>query len=221
MQPEAASISARWIAFADALPPIQDNGRGDTLRRKVLVTNNINARDAFGDPSHVWLGNPEHDKKHGWFVYDGGMFLTHWADPFTACVPTPSLADERTLVNEIFERQHAGFERCYEALGIADDRERSWSSLVMAINDALNARVEEADNETNYLRDTGRTIESVCGLPELEAGASEAVATLHDDGHYVWNPKVSKPDGYDRAGWKMPVYAAPQPTQADNQKGKK
>jgi hypothetical protein len=40
-------------------------------------------------------------------------------------------------VAEIFDRQDAGFERCYEALGIADDRERSWSSLVMAISDAL------------------------------------------------------------------------------------
>lgn len=39
-------------------------------------------------------------------------------------------------VAEIFDRQDAGFERCYEALGITDDRERSWSSLVMAVNDA-------------------------------------------------------------------------------------
>ena len=134
---------------------------------------------------------------------------------------TSEMGEEGVLINEIFERQQDGFERCFEALGIADDRERSWSSLVMAINDALNASEEEADNEPNYLRDTGRTLEGVCGLPELEAGASEAVAMLHDDGHYVWNPKVSKPDGYDRAGWKMPVYATPQPTQADDQKGTK
>lgn len=59
----------------------------------------------------------------------------------------PSSADEQTLINEIFERQEAGFERCFEALGIADDRERSWSSLVMAINDALNGSAEEDDNE--------------------------------------------------------------------------
>ncbi|AJW98427.1 putative gp38 [Burkholderia gladioli] len=39
--------------------------------------------------------------------------------------------------------------------------------------------------------------------------AREPVATLHDDGHYVWNPKVSKPEGYERAGWKMAVYGVP------------
>lgn len=38
-----------------------------------------------------------------------------------------------------FDRQQAGFERCYEALGITDDRERSWSALVLAITDALSA----------------------------------------------------------------------------------
>ncbi|WP_186216022.1 hypothetical protein [Burkholderia gladioli] len=41
----------------------------------------------------------------------------------------------------------------------------------------------------------------------VPADAHEPVATLHDDGHYVWNPKVPKPEGYDRAGWKMAVYA--------------
>jgi hypothetical protein len=45
-------------------------------------------------------------------------------------------------VAEIFDRQQAGFERCFEALGIADDRERSWSSLVLAINESLGARWE-------------------------------------------------------------------------------
>lgn len=76
-------INPRWIAFDDALPPLQDNGRGDTLRRKVLVTNNIGARDAFGDPSHVWLGNPCQSAEDGWYVWDGGKFLTHWMDPFS------------------------------------------------------------------------------------------------------------------------------------------
>ncbi|MDN7549108.1 hypothetical protein [Burkholderia cenocepacia] len=77
-------ITSRWIAFDDALPPLQDNGRGDALRRKVLVTNNISARDAFGDPSHVWLGNPDNSVDEGWHVYGGGKFLTHWMDPFSA-----------------------------------------------------------------------------------------------------------------------------------------
>ncbi|MDF0506531.1 hypothetical protein POK33_37900 [Burkholderia cenocepacia] len=82
-QPAAAPIvSARWIAFTDAMPPVQENGRGDMARRKVLVTNNINARDAFGDPSHVWIGSPVHDEEDGWRVPDGGKFLTHWMDPF-------------------------------------------------------------------------------------------------------------------------------------------
>ncbi|QOV06300.1 hypothetical protein CPT_Maja_080 [Burkholderia phage Maja] len=83
-QNEAAPAGVRWIAFSDALPPLQENGRGDTLRRKVLVTNNINSRDAFGDPSHVWIGNPEHNEKCDWYVPNGGMFLTHWADIFPA-----------------------------------------------------------------------------------------------------------------------------------------
>lgn len=56
-------------------------------------------------------------------------------------------------------------------------------------------------------------------LSRSPAMAAEAVATLHDDGYYVWNPKVAKPGGYDRAGWKMPVYAAPQPAQADARVG--
>lgn len=48
------------------------------------------------------------------------------------------------------------------------------------------------------------------------APMAEPVATLHDDGHYVWNPKVRKPDGYDRAGWSMSVYALPRASeQAD------
>jgi hypothetical protein len=50
-------------------------------------------------------------------------------------------------VAEIFDRQDAGFERCYEALGIADDRERSWSSLVMAISDALAVTQDGDDRE--------------------------------------------------------------------------
>lgn len=40
-------------------------------------------------------------------------------------------------IDEFFDRQQAGFERCFEALGITDDRERSWSSLVLAINDSV------------------------------------------------------------------------------------
>lgn len=50
-------------------------------------------------------------------------------------------------VKEIFDRQEAGFERCYEALGINDDRERSWSSLVLAIHEAVQARRHDFEFE--------------------------------------------------------------------------
>ena len=38
------------------------------------------------------------------------------------------------MLRELFERQQEGFERCYEALGITDQRERSWSALVLALS---------------------------------------------------------------------------------------
>jgi len=50
---------------------------------RVLVTNNMNARDAFGDPSHIWYGSPRFDaQEDAWSVYEGGQYLTHWMDPF-------------------------------------------------------------------------------------------------------------------------------------------
>jgi hypothetical protein len=76
--------SGKWISFSDRTPPVKSNGRGDNAYQKVLVTNNINARNAFGDPSHVWLGSPVIDINNGeWRVYDGGQYLTHWFDPFS------------------------------------------------------------------------------------------------------------------------------------------
>jgi hypothetical protein len=36
----------------------------------------------------------------------------------------------------------------------------------------------------------------------------QPVATLHDDGHYVW--KGAKPHDFNYAGWRMEVYAVPQ-----------
>ena len=99
-KPEAATAGVRWIAFSDALPPLQENGRGDTLRRKVLVTNNINSRDAFGDPSHVWIGNPEHNEKCEWSVHNGGMFLTHWADISPAQSESQAAAGTAHIANE-------------------------------------------------------------------------------------------------------------------------
>lgn len=45
--------------------------------------------------------------------------------------------------------------------------------------------------------------------PEVIADTAGAkpVATLHDDGYYTWHG--SKPEGYERVGWRMAVYANP------------
>ncbi|KGC66688.1 gp63 domain protein [Burkholderia pseudomallei] len=102
VQHAAASIGQRWIAFTDAMPPVQENGRGDRARRKVLVTNNINARDAFGDPSHVWIGSPAHDKDDGWRVPDGGKFLTHWMDPFATSANETGAEGANDLAHELW-----------------------------------------------------------------------------------------------------------------------
>jgi hypothetical protein len=63
------------------------------------------------------------------------------------------------LVNEVLERQQAGFERCFEALGIADDKEleRGWSSLVLEINRALSKPAVDALTECKGtgMRDSG------------------------------------------------------------------
>ena len=37
------------------------------------------------------------------------------------------------MLDDIFDRQDAGFEECFRTLGITDDRDRNWSSLVLAI----------------------------------------------------------------------------------------
>lgn len=85
-----------WIAFSDRLPAMKDNGRGATAFKRVLVTNNIHARDAFGERTNVWFGSPveEPDTGNGpdakqWRVYEGGQYLTHWMDPFTARAQSP------------------------------------------------------------------------------------------------------------------------------------
>lgn len=44
------------------------------------------------------------------------------------------------------------------------------------------------------------------------AGEAQPVATLHDDGYYTWHGAT--PDGYAYAGWRMPVYAGPQASEA-------
>lgn len=59
-------------------------------------------------------------------------------------------------IEELFQRQQAGFERCYEALGITDDRERSWSSLVLSIYEATQKKSPDFESEAaheNFQRD--------------------------------------------------------------------
>lgn len=67
--------------------------------RRLLVTNNIDARDAFGQPSHVWIINLlQEDDEAGWYCgYSGDDLIrsiTHWryldeavlAAPRTTCL---------------------------------------------------------------------------------------------------------------------------------------
>lgn len=78
-----------WVSFADAAPPVDVTVHGldptATVPRKVLVTNNLHARDATGRMSHVWLAMP-HEGREGWVAFDEGdckiRNLTHWRDPF-------------------------------------------------------------------------------------------------------------------------------------------
>jgi hypothetical protein len=86
-------------------------------------------------------------------------------------------------VAEIFDRQDAGFERCYEALGITDDRERSWSSLVMAINDA------QADPQDGDQRARKPIIDSPDILQRIK-GAKERLS----DGHALMRVPVDPTD---------------------------
>lgn len=51
---------------------------------RFLVTNNLNARDAFGNMCHVWLVPMIHEEGGGFFAYQDGTMqrvygLTHWA----------------------------------------------------------------------------------------------------------------------------------------------
>jgi hypothetical protein len=54
--------------------------------------------------------------------------------------------------------------------------------------------------------------------PQAECASCEAqpIATLHDDGHWVW--KGTPPHESNYVGWRMEVYAAPTPERADAEK---
>jgi hypothetical protein len=125
-------------------------------------------------------------------------------------------------IEGIFQRQQAGFERCYEALGITDDRERSWSSLVLAVGDIVAFEKSSAAAYAKLQRDY-TALKELCSRSETAAAEaqtelkrlarayqpSEPVATLHDDGYFTWHG--AKPEGFHYAGWRMSVYSAPQP----------
>lgn len=68
----------KWISVDDR-PPNENRGR-------VLVTNNIKARDAYGGMSHIWIVFPilssEPEKYGKWTAFDEGDHricnITHW-----------------------------------------------------------------------------------------------------------------------------------------------
>jgi hypothetical protein len=117
-------------------------------------------------------------------------------------------------VAEIFDRQDAGFERCYEALGIADDRERSWSSLVMAISDALAVTQDGDEREELALEltvafapkheyrdpDTGENCFSALGfardlIAALASSKAASVAARPTD-DVLWDQTLTERDNY-------------------------
>ncbi len=123
----------------------------------------------------------------------------------------PGLSDE-------VDRQNAGFDRCFEALGFSSDHgfERSWSSLVLEIQRALTrasaATVDEASDWTvNECVATGQTCTygphgrhgemqcKYCGAKpaaqqQAEPGADERAAShigtleIGSDGEYNFRP---------------------------------
>lgn len=75
-----------WRSFETDPPP---------QFRKVIVTNNLKARDAHGQMSHVWVGLPQVSsgptdsfpripEKGSWMMftdsYDTVQYLTHWCE---------------------------------------------------------------------------------------------------------------------------------------------
>lgn len=82
---------SKWIAFADQAPPTAaalDDPSVVTTNR-VLVTNNLNAKDRMGRMSHVWFAAPIRGKD-GWCTFDEAdrkiIGLTHWMDPFNSSI---------------------------------------------------------------------------------------------------------------------------------------
>lgn len=51
----------RWIPFSERMPL----GAPGKMHGMILITNNIQARNAFGNSSHVWLVNMVHTHPDG------------------------------------------------------------------------------------------------------------------------------------------------------------
>lgn len=71
-----AQVPEGWVSTDNELPSPEDDG-------KVLVTNNIGAKDAFGHMSHVWAVYMIHKESDGIFTaFDEAdrqiMGITHW-----------------------------------------------------------------------------------------------------------------------------------------------
>ncbi|MFG6457881.1 hypothetical protein [Roseateles sp. BYS96W] len=95
--PAAPSVPAGWVSFADLEPP--RDARLDNPEvvagRRVLVTNNVKARDAMGRMSHVWFVSPI-KTNDGWVAFDEAdrkiFDLTYWFDPL-AGVQAPATGE--------------------------------------------------------------------------------------------------------------------------------
>jgi hypothetical protein len=89
--PSSAPAESGWAAFADREPPstaAKDDPNVRTTDR-VLVTNNMRARDRMGRMSHVWFASPiKSEDGSEWVAFDEGdrkiHGLSHWFDPFAA-----------------------------------------------------------------------------------------------------------------------------------------
>jgi hypothetical protein len=93
-----------WMSLEKFPPPIDQALDDDSVsaRRCVLVTNNVNATNRMGQPSHVWFVSPQRVKKGEWVGFTDAMqkveALTHWLDPFdTTPQQRKPLTDEQIM----------------------------------------------------------------------------------------------------------------------------
>ena len=116
---EAKDEPVAWRSLEKFPPPI-DQALDDasvSSRRHVLVTNNINATNRMGQPSHVWFISPQRVKEREWIGFTDSMqkveALTHWLDPFDTTPPQRTwvgLTDEE--IDVIYEHHHNQYGEC-------------------------------------------------------------------------------------------------------------